>query len=45
MFFQLTTEYIRYLNAPDRGGLNFEQWKDKKNRQEAEKNNNYKNNK
>lgn len=37
MFFVLTSEYIQYLNDPDRSGLTFDQWKEKKKRKEAEK--------
>lgn len=46
MFFQINNEYIKYLNDPERNGLNYDQWKERKKRQEAEKSkkNHYRNN-
>lgn len=37
LFFPLSTEYIKFLNDPDAHGMNYDQWKEKKLRQEMEK--------
>ncbi|WP_318502336.1 hypothetical protein [Bacillus sp. T3] len=34
MFFQMSSEYIQYLNDPNRNGLNYDQWKERKLRQQ-----------
>lgn len=38
MFYPLSSEYIKYLNDPDCNGMNYDQWKERKMRQELEKN-------
>jgi hypothetical protein len=38
LFFQMNNEYIQYLNDPDRKGMNYDQWKEKKKRQKSERN-------
>lgn len=37
MFYPLSSDYIKYLNDPDCGGINYDQWKERKRRQELEK--------
>ncbi|WML52733.1 hypothetical protein RCG17_25780 [Neobacillus sp. PS3-12] len=38
MFYPLSSEYIKYLNDPDCNGMTYDQWKERKMRQELEKN-------
>lgn len=40
IFYPLSSDYIKYLNDPDCNGMNYDQWKEKKMRQEMEKTNN-----
>ncbi|MCQ6279083.1 hypothetical protein [Bacillus sp. EB600] len=42
MLFSYSSDYIKYLNDPDCNGMNYDQWKDKKMRQELKKNSNKK---
>jgi hypothetical protein len=37
MFYPLSLEYIKYLNDPNKKGMNYDQWKEKKMREEKEK--------
>ncbi|MDP4103910.1 MAG: hypothetical protein Q8935_03060 [Bacillota bacterium] len=37
MFYPLSSDYIKYLNDPDCNGINYDQWKERKMRQELEK--------
>jgi hypothetical protein len=38
LFYPLSSEYIKYLNDPDCNGMTYDQWKERKMRQELEKN-------
>ncbi|MGJ7923051.1 hypothetical protein [Neobacillus sp. LXY-4] len=42
MFFQMNSEYIQYLNDPYKNGMNYDQWKEQKKRQQSDKNKNTK---
>lgn len=37
LFYPLSSDYIKYLNDPDCNGINYDQWKERKMRQELEK--------
>lgn len=37
MFFQMNSEYIQYLNDPYKNGMNYDQWKEQKKRQQSDK--------
>lgn len=37
MYFPLSSDYIKYLNDHEFTGINYDQWKDKKMRQDLEK--------
>ena len=39
LFFHFSSDYIKYLNDPDCNGMNYDQWKDKRMRQELAKGN------
>lgn len=37
MFFSYSSDYIKFLNDPDCNKMNYDQWKDKKRRQELQR--------
>jgi hypothetical protein len=37
LFYPLSSDYIKYLNDPGCYGMNYDQWKERKMRQELEK--------